>query len=45
MGLEALYVPGAKFLKRIDPGGHRVYAKLVDDEEYLNLILGLIVKG
>src|SRR5699024_9506441 len=44
MGLESLYVKGNTQATRIVNG--RIERKAItDDEEYLNLIIGLIVKG
>lgn len=45
MGLESLFEPGNGMLQRIDKNGKRIYKKITDDEEFLNLIIGLILKG
>ena len=45
MGLESIFEPngGAPYKRKIN--GEYVYKKITDDLEYLNLILGLILKG
>lgn len=45
IGLESLFEPGKGQLKAIDKGGKEKYVKISDDKEYLNLILGLLLKG
>ncbi|SEM41552.1 hypothetical protein SAMN05216431_102141 [Ligilactobacillus sp. WC1T17] len=45
VGLESIFEPGNGKLKYIDESGKRHYAKITDDQEYLNLILGLLLKG
>lgn len=45
MGLEGLFEPGNGMLQRIDENGKHIYKKITDDEEFLNLIVGLILKG
>jgi hypothetical protein len=44
MGLESIFVPGRGQLKRVN-GLEFEFAKITDDEEYLNLIIGLLLKG
>lgn len=43
-GLESLFEPGHGLLQKI-VNGDGVYKKITDDTEYLNLIIGLILKG
>lgn len=45
MGLESLFVPGKGQLYEINADGDYVYRKLEDDPEYLNLIIGMLLKG
>lgn len=49
VGLESIFEPGEGHVKRFtrDKNGQRkiVYGKIQDDEEYLHLILGLLIKG
>ena len=44
MGLEGLFVPEDGFVKKIE-AGKPLYAKISEDEDFLNLIIGLILKG
>lgn len=45
IGLESLFEPGKGQLKAIDEDGKNKYVKISEDKEYLNLILGLLLKG
>lgn len=45
VGLESLFEPGKGQLKSISKDGKDEYVKISDDKEYLNLILGLLLKG
>ena len=45
MGLEGIFEPAGGFLQKIENNGDRVYKKITNDPEHLNLILGLILKG
>jgi len=45
IGLESLFEPGKGQLKSIGKDGKNKYVKINEDEEYLNLILGLLLKG
>lgn len=44
IGLESIFEPGEGLVKSIENGNY-VYKKITDDKEYLNLIIGLILKG
>ncbi|TGY57161.1 hypothetical protein, partial [Limosilactobacillus reuteri] len=45
VGLESLFEPGKGQLKSISKDGKDEYVKISEDKEYLNLILGLLLKG
>lgn len=45
MGLESLFVKGNDKQLQSIVNGKRKYASILDDEEYLNLIIGLVAKG
>lgn len=45
IGLESLFEPGKGQLKSIGKDGKNKYVKINEDKEYLNLILGLLLKG
>lgn len=45
MGLESIFEPGGGVPYKRKSNGEYVYKKITDDSEYLNLILGLILKG
>ena len=46
MGLQGIYTPEEKFKKSYDSvKGEYIYKSIADDEEYLNLIIGIILKG
>lgn len=44
IGLESIFEPGEGLVKSIENGNY-IYKKITDDKEYLNLIIGLILKG
>lgn len=44
IGLEGLFEPSEGFLKCIE-NGNKIYKKITDDEEFLNLVIGLVLKG
>lgn len=45
IGLESLFEPGEGQLKEITKAGDSKYVKIKDDKEYMNLVLGLLLKG
>lgn len=45
MGLESIFEPGMGQVQKRNKNGDQVYKKITDDLEYLNLILGLLLKG
>lgn len=49
VGLESIFEPGEGHLKRVvrEKSGRResVYAKIQEDREYLDLIIGILIKG
>ncbi len=45
MGLESIFEPGGGVPYKRKANGDYVYKKITDDSEYLNLIIGLILKG
>ena len=45
MGLESIFEPGMGQVQKRNKNGDQVYKKITDDPEYLNLILGLLLKG
>lgn len=45
VGLESLFEPEKGQLKSISKDGKDEYVKISEDKEYLNLILGLLLKG
>lgn len=45
IGLESLFEPGKGQLKEISKAGDSKYVKIKDDKEYMNLVLGLLLKG
>ena len=45
MGLESIFEPGMGQVQKRNKNGDKVYKKITDDPEYLNLILGLLLKG
>lgn len=45
MGLESIFEPGMGQGQKRNKNGDKVYKKITDDPEYLNLILGLLLKG
>lgn len=45
MGLQGIYTPESAFVKKRNPDGSLDKKLITDDPEFLNLIIGLIVKG
>lgn len=45
IGLESIFEPGNGHIQSINADGTRVIKKITDDPEYLNFIIGLILKG
>lgn len=45
MGLESIYEPSGGKLTKVERDGTRVYNSIDKDEDYLHLIIGLILKG
>ena len=45
MGLESIFEPQNGHVKRYLGNGDYEMAKITDDKEYLNLIIGIILKG